>query len=358
MLADVFLARGPGATPGEAESEAYRRAVAVVDEVLGSRGTAGILPGSLKAMRNARGIEPDAVVAKLAADFEVEGEEGRQALARNYHRLETGALLGSKLSRRLLDSLARVFDVDIADVLAAARPAKEGPPLRSVPAMDEAAATARRPRRARASASPTRRSSSSSGSSMAARTLEPAAAAQALLRDFEQRYDVGEAPPVPVERIASALLGLFVDEADDIRTLPGAPADQGRLSGMLDAEEMIVWIDRGEARRSPGRRRFTIAHEVGHFVLHVPVVHKVFPDRAVDIQEIEEGSSSAKLSKHRRREREANIFASELLMPEPLVSEQARATGFNLPALAKRFEVSVPAMRLRLRLLKLLPPLA
>jgi len=193
---------------------------------------------------------------------------------------------------------------------------------------------------------------------MAARTLEPTAAAQALLRDFEGRYDVGEAPPVPVERIASALLGLFVDEADDIRTLPGAPADQGRLSGMLDAEEMIVWVDRGEARRSPGRRRFTIAHEVGHFVLHVPVVHKLFPDRAVDIKEIDEGSSAAKLSKHRGREREANIFASELLMPEPLVRAQATATGFNLPALAKRFEVSVPAMRLRLRLLKLLPPLA
>ena len=86
-------------------------------------------------MRNARGIEPEAVVAKLAADFEVEGEEGRQVLARNYHRLETGALLGSKLSRRLLKSLAAVFDVDVADVLAAARPAKDGPSLRSVPAM-------------------------------------------------------------------------------------------------------------------------------------------------------------------------------------------------------------------------------
>ncbi len=45
-------------------------------------------------------------------------------------------------------------------------------------------------------------------------------------------------------------------------------------------------------------------------------------------------------------------------MPEALVNEQAHATGFNLPGLAKRFEVSVPAMRLRLRLLKLLPPLA
>jgi hypothetical protein len=136
MLADVFLARGPGAAPGgETESEGYRRALAVVEEVLGSRGTAGVLPGTLKAMRNARGIEPDAVVAKLAADFEVEGEEGRRALARNYHRLETGSLLGSKLSRRLLDSLAAIFDIDIADVLAAARPAKEGPALRSVPAM-------------------------------------------------------------------------------------------------------------------------------------------------------------------------------------------------------------------------------
>jgi len=136
MLADVFLARGPGAEPsGSGESEGYKRALAVVEEVLESRGTAGILPGSLKAMRNARGIEPDAVVAKLSADFEVEGEEGRQALTRNYHRLETGSLLGSKLSRRLLDSLARIFDVDVADVLAAARPAGDGPHLRSVPAM-------------------------------------------------------------------------------------------------------------------------------------------------------------------------------------------------------------------------------
>jgi len=136
MLADILLARGPGALlSDETGSEGYKRALAVVEEVLGSRGTAGILPGGLKAMRNARGIEPDAVVGKLAADFEVEGEEGRQALARNYHRLETGTLLGSKLSRRLLDSLARIFDIDVADVLAAARPAGDGPSLRSVPAM-------------------------------------------------------------------------------------------------------------------------------------------------------------------------------------------------------------------------------
>jgi hypothetical protein len=135
LLADLLLARGPAPTPSSSESEGYKRAVTVVDEVLGSRGVAGVLPGTLKAMRNARGIEPDEVVERLAADFEVRGEDGRRALARNYHRLETGKLLGSKLSRRLLGSLAAAFDVDPADVLAAARPAAKGPALSSAPAM-------------------------------------------------------------------------------------------------------------------------------------------------------------------------------------------------------------------------------
>lgn len=135
ILADVLLARGPTPAPTAAASEGYKRAVAVVDEVLGSRGVAGILPGTLKAMRNARGIEPEAVVERLAADFEVQGEDGRRALARNYHRLETGKLLGSKLSRRLLGSLAAAFDVDPSEILAAARPASQGTFPRSAPAM-------------------------------------------------------------------------------------------------------------------------------------------------------------------------------------------------------------------------------
>lgn len=141
MLADVLLARGPTPVPGDTESEGYKRAVAVVDEVLGTRGVAGILPGTLRAMRNARGIEADAVVERLAADFEVRGDDGRQALARNYHRLETGKLLGSKLSRRLLGSLASVFDVDPAEVLAAARPTTQAAPLKSAPAMGRSGGT-------------------------------------------------------------------------------------------------------------------------------------------------------------------------------------------------------------------------
>lgn len=201
----------------------------------------------------------------------------------------------------------------------------------------------------------TLRSSASNNYFTEAPTAEPLAAAQALLREYEESYGPSDAPPVPVERIARSHLDLFVDEHDDIRSLDNAPEDQGHLSGMLDPGEMTIWVDRAEASASPRRRRFTIAHEVGHFRMHLPIVG-VFPDRPQDIAEVTvDVRSGDRDSDHQRREREANIFASELLMPEPLVVEHARATGFNLAALSERFDVSVPAMRLRLRLLGVLP---
>jgi predicted transcriptional regulator len=200
-----------------------------------------------------------------------------------------------------------------------------------------------------------RRSSASSAFSSEVPTPEPLAAAQATLREFEESYGASDAPPVPVERIARSLLDLYVDEHDDIRSLPNAPDDHGHLSGMLDPNEMVIWIDRAEASRSPGRRRFTIAHEIGHFRMHLPV-EGVFLDRPQDVVEVSgAGESTPKESDHRRREREANEFARALLMPEPLVVEHAEASGFNLAALAERFSVSVPAMRLRLRVLGVLP---
>ncbi|MHB8695014.1 MAG: ImmA/IrrE family metallo-endopeptidase [Solirubrobacteraceae bacterium] len=202
------------------------------------------------------------------------------------------------------------------------------------------------------------KSNSSNACSTEAPTTDPATAAQALLREFEDRYGASNVPPVPVERIANSMLGLLIEEHDDIRSLPNAPKDQGHLSGMLDARptEMTIWVDATEARRSPQRRRFTIAHEIGHLRLHVPPAGDVFADRAEDIRELPlNGDSTVALPPLKQREDEADRFARELLMPELLVIEHARDTGFNLPALAERFDLSVPAIRLRLRLLGVLP---
>jgi hypothetical protein len=196
----------------------------------------------------------------------------------------------------------------------------------------------------------------------AARPSDPRRAALALLADFEARFDPGPVPPVPVDRIAESHLGLLIEEVDDVRAVEGAPTDQGRLSGLLDPAARTIWLDRREAARSPGRRRFTIAHECGHWVLHVGDAAAC---GVADVAE-EEGESGgaagsgagtgrARARGRARREAEANAFARELLLPELLVVAEAERLGHNLPALAERFAVSVPALRLRLLTLKLLP---
>jgi hypothetical protein len=143
MLADVLVARGPAPTPSAEEGEGYARALAVIDDVLGVTGPAGILPRALKTMRDARGIEFDAVVDRLAADFEIRGRRGRKALEHNYHRLEHGKLLGTKLANRLLESLARIFEIDPRDLAAGAQPTGKAPRLAPAPTMGRSGGSVR-----------------------------------------------------------------------------------------------------------------------------------------------------------------------------------------------------------------------
>ena len=89
-----------------------------------------------------------------------------------------------------------------------------------------------------------------------------------------------------------------------------------------------------------GRRRFTIAHEIGHFMLHQE--QRCQPELGGAVGEagrVEEG--------------EADAFAAELLMPEHLVREAVRTHGTDATRLADRFEVSRKAMQARLRTLGL-----
>ncbi|HEX8105790.1 MAG TPA: ImmA/IrrE family metallo-endopeptidase [Solirubrobacteraceae bacterium] len=185
--------------------------------------------------------------------------------------------------------------------------------------------------------------------------MEPPQAAIAILREFESRFACGEVPPVPVERIAESLLGLLIDEIDDARDVPNAPSDRGRLSGLIEPETQTIWLDRHESTRSPGRRRYTIAHECGHWVLHIAGPGDVICCRPQDISGPPEAEDRELVRQLRRQEREANAFADELLMPEVLVYRQAKETGCNLSLLAERFDVSAPAIRLRLLRLGLLP---
>ena len=84
-------------------------------------------------------------------------------------------------------------------------------------------------------------------------------------------------------------------------------------------------------------RRFSLAHELGHFVLRHPGADLVMP-------------SHHRRSEDRDYELEANAFASELLMPEPLVRAEFELTKVDLDEpwlIAKRFNVSILASTIR-----------
>ena len=142
-------------------------------------------------------------------------------------------------------------------------------------------------------------------------------------------------PPVPVEKIAEAM-GVRV------RFSPV----EGELAGMLvrGEDQAIIGIN---SLHHPNRQRFTIAHELGHFLLHegeIHIDHKFGINRrdtvsslAVDPEEIE-----------------ANRFAAELLMPYEMIMTDLKKRYIDveneddIKLLAKKYQVSVQAMTFRI----------
>ena len=160
--------------------------------------------------------------------------------------------------------------------------------------------------------------------------------AEALLAQFAVR-----AAPVPVEHLALRL-GLTVERAqlgDDV-------------SGIL-----VIRDGRGligvNAAQVPTRQRFSIAHEVGHFLLH-PRAMQVFIDKQFTRPYLAAFRDATSATGEDRREREANAFAAALLMPETLVRDAVVRLALDVEdeaavaQLAKRFEVSQQAMTFRL----------
>lgn len=148
-----------------------------------------------------------------------------------------------------------------------------------------------------------------------------------------------KAPPVPVEKLAKAL-GVRVEFN---------PFDD-ELSGMafLRDGKPVIGVN---ANHHPNRQRFTIAHELGHVLLHRNRLEAaVLVDKSRNFIARDTVSAAGTDPV----EIQANAFAAELLMPKKFVrqvlSESARDLQDDdyLISLAKRFRVSLAAFQYRL----------
>ncbi|MEI9922780.1 MAG: ImmA/IrrE family metallo-endopeptidase [Bradyrhizobium sp.] len=157
----------------------------------------------------------------------------------------------------------------------------------------------------------------------------------ALTAELLTKYGV-LGPPVPVEGIARGEGASLVFKQFN-----------NEISGLLlrEGNNAIIAV---EKKQSPARRRFTVAHELGHLLLHQGKEVRV--DTAFRVNLRSPASSTAEDVE----EIESNAFAAALLMPEIFLRKDTAGLILDIDdearaqALAKRYDVSAQAMTLRL----------
>src|SRR5436190_2035174 len=158
---------------------------------------------------------------------------------------------------------------------------------------------------------------------------------QARAKALREKHDV-TAVPVDVARLAE-LEGVDVDRADFGDEISGLLVKHG--------DRATIGVN---ARHAAARQRFTIAHELGHYLLHSS--RELFVDKDYIVHFRDENSSTG----YDPIEVEANQFAAELIMPEVEVRQFFNEQRFDiddegaLRRLARRFQVSPTAMAVRL----------
>jgi len=145
--------------------------------------------------------------------------------------------------------------------------------------------------------------------------------------------------PVKIEDIARSL---------SLKVIPYPFHEDISGTLIIEGNTGIIGYNQFESRV---RRRFTIAHELGHFILHKDR-SAVFLDKQFRVHFRSQNSKQSE--DVQEMEQEANAFAAAILMPESLIKKQLKDIDFDLGSeeatkyLARIFDVSSQAMSYRL----------
>lgn len=117
--------------------------------------------------------------------------------------------------------------------------------------------------------------------------------------------------------------------------------EDGNLSGKFQLEDGVPVCYYNSTEASV-RQRFTIAHEIGHYVLG----HG---------DSLRDPAANFSASAHNYKETEANNFAAQLLMPKASLINDVRDNSIHsIESLSRRYKVSQVAMKYRLKNLGLI----
>lgn len=185
------------------------------------------------------------------------------------------------------------------------------------------------------------------------KALQIEAAAAAFLAKHHPSSDI----PIPIDEIVELKLELDIVTHKDLKK-------NFSVDGFLSSDLTEIHIDEDHYMGSTNRSRFTLAHEVGHLILH--------SDEVIKCSSIEEWKAAmlGMGTGYSMKEEEANYFAGCLLMPrhkvlasfesyKKIAIDEFERLGQKLPddkllvgyistQVAKMFDVSQQSAQIRL----------
>ncbi|GIW03113.1 UvrD-helicase domain-containing protein [Roseiflexus sp.] len=175
---------------------------------------------------------------------------------------------------------------------------------------------------------------------------------RAFARDIRRSYleRRGDAPahPLPLDDLAETLWGLTV--------VPTTTLAAG-IQGKVEPELQVIRVRRD---LPPTRQRFVVAHEIGHVALEGLTAGPFRDtDDTLDERAVGEGADETAVRTYNtreRREREANLFALELLAPAEDIWQAVQQPDWSIETLAAHFAVSSDALCAQLANVCLLEP--
>lgn len=170
-------------------------------------------------------------------------------------------------------------------------------------------------------------------------------------REITARYNPQGLVPFPFQEMAEQLgnVTLAITSLDTAASVSGAIFLQPN-------DQFVILVNE---TKPEVRQYFTIAHEFGHYFLHEQWLRDNPIQGVVDRSELLDGQGMLlrpdipqEATADFQKEREANNFAAELIMPEDKVREFWQLTP-DIERCAEVFQVSASAMAIRLERLHL-----
>jgi len=140
-------------------------------------------------------------------------------------------------------------------------------------------------------------------------------------------------PPVDVNKIAK-VLGFTIIPFDYPDKFSGEIVIEGKVKA--------IGVNKNQ---SETRQRFTIAHEIGHYInghTYFDKTGNVYKDECFDYN-----------NPIHQQEKEANSFATELLVPKDFLKRDLDTFGLDIAKLTELYNVSEQMMWIRLTSLRL-----